>query len=400
MKIRLTVKNITTLAKPTSGQTDYFDKMLPGFSLRVSANGARSYCCTYRVNRRFTRSTIGPAAKLTLAQARDKARAIFGAVAEGRDPRVERRAARVEAIRADSDTFAGAVEDFIQKYSIGKRGNRSWREQRRLLLKANERWHDRPVSSITRREVSDVLDTFVGDGKGYVANRTYAALHTFYKWLDQRDRATNIMTKIEKPFDGEQARTRTWSDSELAAIWKAADALPPHEMVYIRLLLLMGQRRDEIAGMRWDELDLEAATWRLPVLRAKGKREHIFPLPAVAVRLLKSMERIKDCPFVFPGRALDRPMSVGYRLQDRIKKASSVTDFAFHDARRTLRTGLDALKVPPHVKDECLNHARRGVGDVHYSHYDYLEEQREAFDAWQDHIAKLVYPKGVVGLRG
>ena len=100
---------------------DYFDKMLPGFCLRVSANGARSYCCTYRVNRKFIRQTIGPAAKITLAQARDKARAIFAAVAEGRDPRVERRAARVEAIRADSDTFAGAVEDFIRVYAIGKK---------------------------------------------------------------------------------------------------------------------------------------------------------------------------------------------------------------------------------------------------------------------------------------
>ena len=114
-------------------------------------------------------------------------------------------------------------------------------------------------------------------------------MHTFFKWLDQRDRAPNVMAKIEKPFDGEQARTRVWSDAELAALWKGADALPPHEMVYIRLLLLMGQRRDEIAGMRWDELDLDAATWKLPILRHKGKRDHTFPLPATAVRLLKSM---------------------------------------------------------------------------------------------------------------
>jgi integrase len=400
MKTRLTVKNVTTLAEPPSGQTDYFDKMLPGFCLRVSANGARSYCCTYRVNRKFIRQTIGPAAKITLAQARDRARVIFAAVAEGRDPRADRRSERLEAARADSDTFAGAVDDFIQKYSIGKRNNRGHGEQRRLLLKANSDWHARPVSGITKREVSDVLDGMVAEGKGYTANRTFEVLSTFFKWLDQRDRAENIMAKIEKPFDGEQARTRVWSDAEIASIWKSACKLPHHEMVYTRLLLLMGQRRDEIAGMRWDELDLEAGTWSLPVVRAKGKRDHLFPLPATAVRLLRSIERIKDNPFVFPGRKVVVPMVVGQRLQDRIKKASSVEDFTFHDARRTFRTGLDALKIPPHVKDECLNHARRGVGDVHYSHYDYLKEQREAFDAWEDRISKLVYPKGVVGLRG
>lgn len=402
MKTKLTVKNVTALPAPPTGQWDYFDDTLTGFCLRVSANGVRSYCATYRVNRRFVRQTIGKTSKIGLAQARDKARAIFAAVGEGRDPRIERHAIKLEAIRADSDTYAGAVEDFVRIHSIAKKKNRSHREQRRLLLKANEDWLARPVSSITKREVSDVLDTMVEGGRGYTANRTYTVLCTFFRWLDQRDRVTsNIMAKIAKPFDGEQPRTRVWSDAELASIWKSADELDCP--AYLRLLILLGQRRDEVAHMRWDELDLDAATWTLPIIRAKGKHEHKFPLPPLAVRLLKSITPVKDNAFVFPGNYVagaPRPMNAGTRLQNRIKKHSGIADFTFHDARRTFRTGLDKLGIKPHVKNECLNHARIGVGDVHYSRHDYLDEQREAFDAWEGHITKMIYPKGVIGLRG
>ena len=151
--------------------------------------------------------------------------------------------------------------------------------------------------------------------------------------------------------------------------------------------------------MRWDELDLEAGTWTLPEARHKGKRGHTFPMTPLAVRILKGLPRIKGNPFVFPGRG-DKPMTVGSKVQAKIKKASGIGDFTYKDARDTFRTGLDELRIPPHVKNECLGHARQGVGDVHYSHYDYLDEQREAFEAWAEHVEALVYPEGVVPLHG
>ena len=117
------------------------------------------------------------------------------------------------------------------------------------------------------------------------------------------------------------------------------------------------------------------------------------------MRILKGLPRIKGNPFVFPGRG-DKPMTVGSKVQAKIKKASGIGDFTYKDARDTFRTGLDELRIPPHVKNECLGHARQGVGDVHYSHYDYLDEQREAFEAWAEHVEALVYPEGVVPLHG
>ncbi len=403
-RAKLTATNIETLRAPPAGQTDYFDATLPGFYLRVTANKARSYGCMYRIHGKLVRHTIGRHPKITLAQARTAARAAYAAVSEGRDPRAEKQERQVEAIRAREDLFLGAVEDFITKHAIAKKQNRRHAEQKRLLLRADPSWHSRPIASIATRDVHKALDALVAEEKGYSANRTYEALGTFFKWLYARDRVpTNVMAKIERPFDGEKPRERTWSNDELKAIWKSADKLDADDAAYLRLLLLLGQRRNEIAGMRWGEIDLDNATWELSAELAKAKRVHLFPLPALAVRILKSIPRVEGNPFVFPGRGTrtgaQAPMTVGSKIQRLVQQHSGVADFTFHDARRTFRTGLDKLKVPPHIKDECLNHARRGVGDRHYSKYYYLDEQREAFELWAKQIAGLVYPKGVVPLR-
>jgi integrase len=407
-KVKLTTAAIERLTPPAVGQVDYFDKLLPGFALRLTANGVRSFVCFYRVASKLRRDTLGKYPRLTLAMARDKARAAFEAVAAGEDPRLEKQPRKAEVQRRSGDTYSPAVDDFIAKHAIAKKGNRRHREQKRLLLKANEAWHALPVSSIATSDINDALDGLMTAGKRYTANRTYEALGTFFRWLHQRDRVpTNPMLKVERPFDGEAPRERSWTDDELKAIWKAADALNEFESTYLQLLLLTGQRRGEVASIRRDELDLKKATWQLPASKAKGKRAHTFPLPRYAVERLAALPRIKDNPFVFPGRGTrageTREMTIGSKIQARIREASGVYDFTFHDARRTFRTGLDRLGIAPHVKDECLNHARRGVGDRHYSTHEYLDEQREAFEAWCAHVMSLITPRApakVLPMRG
>jgi len=407
-RLKLTAAAVERVAPPREGQADYFDKAFPGFGLRVSASGVKSYTCFYRVAGKLRRDTLGRHPAMTLAEARRKAGAVFAAVAEGRDPKLEKQERKFERSRADGDLYAAAVEDFITKYSIAKRNNRSHREQRRLLMKANPDWHQRPVASITVRDIHDALDARMAEGKGYDSNRVYEVLCTFFKWLYQRDRVpVNPMAKIEQPFDGETPRERAWNDDELARIWGAADKLDANEAAYLRLMLLLGQRRGEVAGICWDEVDLDTATWTLPAARAKNKRAHEFPLSGRAVELLRSLHPIADNPFVFAGHGAKktgapRPRYFGSRMQGRVQQLSGVKDFTFHDARRTFRTGLDRLNIQPHIKLECLQHARQGVGDRHYSTYKYLVEQRIAFEAWSDHIGKLTGEPAtnVVAMRG
>lgn len=370
---------------------------LPGLFARVSKNGVRSFGCLYRFNGQLRRETFKeryPA--ISLAEARRRAGEIFAAAGEGRDPRLEKQERAAEQLRANSDLYAEAVEDFIERYAIAKKHNRSAKEQKRLLLRVNEAWHGRPVTAITVRDIHDALDWIMEAGHPYNANRTFEVLATFWKWMYQRDRvAVNIMAKIVQPFDGEAPRERAWNDDELARIWGAGDKLDHLETAYLRLMLLLGQRRGEVAEMCWDEVDLDVATWILPATRAKNKRAHEFPLSARAVELLRSLPRIGDSPFVFAGHGAKktgayRPRYFGSRMQRRVQQISNVKDFTFHDARRTFRTGLDRLNIQPHIKLECLQHARQGVGDRHYSTYKYLDEQRSAFEAWSEHIGSLI----------
>jgi integrase len=401
---KLTAKAVEN-AKPGANRREIPDGGQPGLYLIVQPSGRKSWAARYRWHGEARKETLGRFPAVELGEARDKARAVVRMVERGEDPRAAREAEKAEQAAARVDTYAAAVEDFIQKWSIAKKKNRSWKEQRRLLLTAAPAWHDRPITDISRRDVHAVLDRMVADGKPILANRTHAILCTFFRWAYSRDRVPeNFMEKVEKPYDEGKPNPRAWTDDELRAIWQATGDFGQPFGDYLKVLVLLGQRRDEVAGMRWDELDLDAATWTLPAARGKSKRDSLFPLPALAVRILRSMPRHVGSPFVFPGAGTRSgepcPLTIGSKRQQQVQAASGVTDFKFHDARRTFRTGLDRLGIPPHVKDECLNHARRGVGDVHYSAYDYLAEQRQAFDAWADHVQSVTSPQGVVPLHG
>ncbi len=150
----------------------------------------------------------------------------------------------------------------------------------------------------------------------------------------------------------------------------------------------------------WDELDLDQLIWTLPAARSKNERDHRMPLPPLAVRILNSQPRIEGNPLVFPGRRQGTPISGWTKFQRQVQKTSKVPDLTFHACRHTLKTRLGELGIPPHVKDKVLHHAPpRSAGEA-YDHYDYLLEQREALEAWADHVKFLIWPDGVEGLRG
>jgi integrase len=427
-KRALTDAGIQRLHKPAKGQKDNFDKQMPGLAVRVSTSGTKTFVYFYRFGGKLRRDTLGrytPKAidtdeiewgrgcALTLKSARRISAHISDLVEAGTDPHLVRDGALEATVKIAELTFAKAVDEFIEKIAIAKKQNRTWKAQKRTLLRVDPDWNDLPVASITRQQVHAALDACMASGKKVESNRRFAALSTFFKWLHSRDHIPeNPMLGVQRPFDGERPSDRIWSDAELAVLWRCGDELDRHTRAYLRLLLLLGHRPGEVGGMRWDEIsnfDVDgAAIWTLPPHRHKGGhksgRKAVTPLPQAACRILKSLPHVNNNPFVFPGRGTHggelRPTTVGTKIQRRIQKASGIADFDFKTARPTVRTGLDELEIPPHVKDRCLNHAPSGVGEKHYSKYTYEREQREAFEAWAKHVEKLVYPEGVVGLHG
>lgn len=415
MKTKLTAKNVRTLATPKSGQVEYSDKDLPGFALRVTSNGVRSFVLHYRPKEgqhkgKLTRWTIG---RLTdeygLADARAAARDARVNISDhGADP-----AHYVAEVFANQPALANnryetVVKAYIAKYQIAKKQNASAPEVRRVLLKEGAHWKNRPVSELTRRDVHALLDGLIEQDKPYLANRTFAYLRTFFKWCVSRDYIEHSPCEgVERPFDNEKSRERHYTDDEIKALWAAADELGGFRGAYLKIILLTGKRRGEVAGLNWSELDLEGensedgqAAWNLPEGRSKNSRAHNMPLSGLAVRVLTGLPHIKDNPNVFAGRVQGKPINGWTIFQRDVQKESGVSDFFFHGCRHTLKTRLGKIGIAPHIKDKMLHHAPPRSAGEGYDHYSYIREQREGFERWADHIASIVWPENVEGLHG
>ena len=193
-------------------------------------------------------------------------------------------------------------------------------------------------------------------------------------------------------------RDRVLSDEEAGAIWRAACEAPYPFGAIVHLLMLTGQRRDEVAGMTWAELSEDLATWTIPAARTKNGIPHLVPLSGPARELLRALlpdgqgdvedaHRRAKLALVFPGER-GTPFSGWSKAKSAVDTASGVSGWWLHDLRRTLATGLQRLGVRLEVPEAVLNHlsgSRAGVVGI-YQRHDWAEEKRAALDAWSAHL--------------
>ena len=153
----------------------------------------------------------------------------------------------------------------------------------------------------------------------------------------------------------------------------------------VKLLILTGQRRGEVAGLEWPEVDYAAAVWTIPAARSKNGRAHALPLAPVALATIKSLPRLSDS-FAFPARGNEEATFSGWsKAKAQLDELAGVTDWTLHDLRRTTATRLAGLGIPPHIVERILNHAGgsfAGVAGV-YNRFEYGEEMREALKLWE-----------------
>ena len=160
---------------------------------------------------------------------------------------------------------------------------------------------------------------------------------------------------------------------------------------FVQLLFLMGQRRNEVASMHWEDLDLEDGLWTLPAERNKSNRAHVVPLSPQVVSILKSIPRT-HAVLVFPARGRDNPISGFSKWKRKLDSLSGASDWTLHDIRRTFSTGLAELGVRIEVTERILNHQSGALGGVAgvYNRFEYLPEKRVSLERWSDHVAELV----------
>nr|WP_283828353.1 site-specific integrase [Bradyrhizobium diazoefficiens] len=167
-------------------------------------------------------------------------------------------------------------------------------------------------------------------------------------------------------------------------------------------MILLGQRENEIARMRWDELGLDKGLWTLPANRTKNDEPHTVPLPDAAVSIIEALPEIKSKDgFVFAGRHTKPPTAFSHakvRIDEAVttaNKAKQIPGWVFHDIRRTMVSGMARLGIALPVIEKVINHKSgtfRGVVSV-YQHHDFAEEKRAALAAWASHIETVVSGK-------
>ena len=417
---------------PARGRVEYFDSSFPGLALRVTDKAAKSWCAFYRFHGRLRRLTLGTYPVLKPAQARREASAALDRVRQGIDPAEEKRARRDQR-SPESDTFGAVARDYLSLHHKRNSRESTFSEAKRDFEKhAIPAWDKRPIASINRRDVIGLIDGIVQRGAEVQANRTLARLRAFFNWAIAKDRvAVSPATGIMLPTQ-EQSRDRVLSDDELRWLWQACDKIGWPFGPFAKLLLLTAQRRDEVARMERAELDLAARVWTIPGTRAKNGRVHELQLSQEAVDVVRSLQRIGErFAFTTDGEKpiagfsnaksrLDKAMlkarrkSLGLPVEnDGYRKAmgiavgkplpTEIPHWTFHDLRRTAATGMARMNFPPHVVDKVLNHASgtiRGVAAV-YNRFEYIDERREALEAWGRFVTGLVTPApaNVIALR-
>jgi integrase len=373
----------------------HWDTAKPSFGCRVTDRGVVSFFVMRRMpgKPQPVRVVLGRYPDISLARARVLATEALGDLVAGVHPREREREERLAEARRTADTFAGLADRYLRHRASERRTAREiGRIVRRYLL---VRWGSRPVTDIKRADVREMVEDVREQSGRHAARQalTYASAilgygaALEYGGLEQNPcrmvKAGDLLGKF-KP------RQRILTNSELAQVWEAATDYPAGP--FIRMLILTGARRREVARMTWDEVDLDTGLWTLAGPRTKPEEPDEKPLPGMAVDLLKSLPRFTAGPYVFTSSAGLRPIQAFNAYKCEIaERVPGLGDWRFHDLRRTTRTGLGTIGVSPFIAELVIGHQLKGVHPV-YDLYRYRAEKADALERWASKVRDLTEP--------
>jgi integrase len=385
-KTHLTKSAIDALPTP-SKEIVHWDQALSGFGLKITPKGRKVFIVLYRAGgggSRLRKYTIGPYGRITLHNARIEAQKVLAARLEGRDPATEKLEARQ---RLTTDTVAEVVA-LYRRLHLSQR--RSGRELMQILQRdLVERVGSRSVHAISKRDIIDLVNAVVDRGSPVGANKTLKVVRSFFGWCVGRA----ILER--SPCDGvraptvEKARDRVLTDEELAGIIRGARQVAGPYGAIVEVLALTGQRRDEVARMSWDELDLERRVWALPAGRTKNDKPHVVQLSVPARAVISAQPRLGRLVF---SRSGVTPIGDFSSQKRRLDDLCGVSHWRLHDLRRTMVSGMAGLGVAPHVADKILNHVGGTISGVAavYQRHEFLKERRDALERWAAHVEGLL----------
>jgi integrase len=394
MGVKLT-KRVIEAAEPAARDQYFWDAEVKGFGLKITPAGRKVFVFQYRMGGRGARTeryTIGEyKSPYRVDGARTEAVRLLAEVKAGRNPADAKR----QSDNCRVPLFGELAAEFIERHA--KPNTRDWRKTEYLLRRdVLPFWGKRPVSEITRPDVIELIDRVADRGARIHANRVLAAVRVLFNWVLSRGVIDASPAAGVKTPGAETVRERVLAEDELRAVWHAADTTAFPFGPFFKLLILTAQRRDEVAGMRWSEIDESRALWTIPGERAKNRRAHEVPLSASALDILRAIPRLGGCDLVFSTN--ERTAISGFsKAKARLDRGSGVglsdrDGWRLHDIRRSVTTFMAEMGIAPHVVDKLLNHVSgsiRGVAAV-YNKHAYTEERRRALDAWSRRLSAIV----------
>jgi len=414
----LTDRKIDSL-RPSGHLVEWWDERTPGFGIRVSSKGKKTWFVMYRSAGLRRRLKLGRYPEISLEKARNSARKILSSVSDGLDPALQKKAeeAVLRQKRLESRTFSQLSAQYLEEYA--RLNKRSWKEDERLIDKLlNPEFGTLNSKEITRSHVRGFLRG-LASRTPVQANRAHACLRKIFNWAIQEEIVElegNPASGISSPGGREKPKERNLSDEEIKVVWQEWDrnSTPPRRA--LQLILLTGQRPGEIVGMPWLEINLTDSLWTLPGSRAKNGLTNLVPLSSQALRVISKQCEALDsqarkrqargqaaapADFLFPCRhkTKHKAMTV-YALDQEAQNTAqklSIPAFTPHDLRRTCSTKLGEMQIPGHLIDRIMNHKLTGITDRVYNRYEYLKEKQEALKAWGARLSRIASDLMVVG---
>ena len=386
MRKNINEKVLRSLRPPAKGRLVVRDVVVPGLRIRVTPRGAKSWSVVYKIVGDRTsdktgrprtgsqkRITLGRYPAMPLSEARERAREVLDAVSHGRDPRPERRQRALNTLA-----------------SVARRLNTTEKAASVLERHVFPVLGHKPISSIRRRDIHDLLDDIVDDGRVGTARECRKHLSRLFNLaLDRELVSSNPASRMDRPeMASNKEAGRALTDAELKSIWKATGLLGYPYGPMCRLLILTGQRRGDWGNAAWPEVDAELHLLEIPKARYKSNRDQVVPLVGPAWEIVEGLPH-QSGDYIFSNREGRVPISYFSRAKKRLVKLAPVAPYRLHDFRVTAETRLADLGVIQEVRDAVLGHAPRWLQRIYNTH-SYLSEKREALGVYGAHIIEVV----------
>jgi integrase len=389
--MRLTDSKVKSL-RPKQSRYIVWEEGGTGLGVRVSPADRKSFIYMYRFEGKPRMMTLGPYPKLKLVSARLKVAQAKERLSKEIDPGQELLDAKESARGAHS--IKALIDEYIEKWA--KPRKRSWKEDERILRKdVQPIWGRKKAETIKRRDIVLLLDEIVDRGAPIQANRTLAVIRKMFNFaLSRGILEQSPCVQIPAP-SKENQRDRVLSDEEIRTIWLSLEdaGMVQGIQLVLKLQLITGQRKGEIVGAEWNDINLKQGWWTIPKEKAKNNLPHRVPLSPLALKILKETKALsKDSSFLFPSPTKENAHITEPAIDRAIRNNRELFDidhFVPHDLRRTVASQITAMGIPRLTVSKILNHVESGVTAV-YDRHSYDKEKQKALDKWSKRLEKIV----------